>query len=132
MIARQIQRVSQQHRDGCFIACFAMMKGISYEEAYKLVHPKKDFCGEASLPPEKAIKILDKYGLETSYQPIKKIRHIKRDALLLIRWRAQPDLMHGVIFDKKNRMFLDPWFNTPKSVRTYESQLDSVWYFKAL
>jgi hypothetical protein len=134
MLLRELRRVEQLHGNGCFIACLAMLKGITYEEAFKLIHPDKDMAAisyydRIGLTPEESIQRLEQLGLGPVHRPLRQLRNLRRTALLLIRWEHAPTLLHGVVFDASTKKFLDPgYLRKPK---TYERQLDTVLYFKA-
>jgi hypothetical protein len=111
-----------------------MLLGITYHEAFKLIHPEKDpFLVEVWSPaigmtPEASIERLVKLGLNPVPRPLRQLRNLRKTALLLIRWKWAPSLMHGVVYDSVRDRFLDP-APTTKKMRVYESQLDSVYYF---
>ena len=121
------------HDSGCFIACAAMLLDISYNEALKLIHPEKDIdmCyryDEVGLTPEESILRLTAFGLNPNPRPLRQLRNLRRTALLYIRWRIQPELMHAVVYDAARKKFLDPGTLYPH-IDEYEEQLDSVYYF---
>lgn len=135
MILRTLKRVEQYHNSGCFIACLATLKGISYEEAFKLIHPEKDYSQVArwdtvGLRVDESIKKLEQLGLKPVQRPLKQLRNLRRTALLIIQWTYAPHLAHGVIFDAVSRKFLDPGYSTPLPTKDYERQLYAVLYFQ--
>lgn len=135
MILKQLRRVEQYHDSGCFIACLAILKGISYEEAFKLIHPNKDFSqmerwDTVGLHPYESIKRLEQLGLNPVRRPLKQLRNLRRTALLIIQWKFAPHLAHGVVFDAVSRKFLDPGYSTPLPTKDYERQLFAVLYFQ--
>lgn len=134
MILKGLHRVYQEHDNGCFIACTAMLLGCTYYEAFKLIHPDKDpfktelWSSAVGMTPEAAIKRLVALGLNPVPRPLRQLRNLRKTALILIRWKWAPTLMHGVVYDSVRDRFLDPSPST-KKMRVYESQLDSVYYF---
>lgn len=135
MILRELQRVQQEHSSGCFIACTAMLLGISYADAFRVIHPDKDpyytesWSYAVGMSPEASIQKLVALGLNPSHRPLRQLRNLRRHALLLIRWSCEPTLMHGVVYDAIRDRFLDPSLFHPLKMKCYQRQLDSVWYF---
>jgi hypothetical protein len=134
MVLRELKKVYQEHDNGCFIACTAMLLGTSYNEAFKLIHPDKDpfnvelWSSSIGMTPEASIKRLVRLGLNPSPRPLRQLRNLRKTALILIRWACAPTLMHGIVYDVVRDKFLDPCGRTLKT-RVYEKQLDSVYYF---
>ncbi len=127
------RHVFQYHNSGCFVACVAMLLGKSYKQALKLIHPDKNpntFWETISMPPEQSIERLPLLGIQTKTAKTRTIRHLRRDALLLIRWRVQPTLMHAVVYDAKHKKLLDPGNRIPMPSHVYERQLDTVLYIE--
>ena len=118
------------HDSGCFIACAAMLLGTSYDEALKLIHPERVIAryDKVGLTPEESILRLSAFGLNPNARPLRQLRNLRRTALIYIRWRIQPELMHAIVYDASRKRFLDPGTLYPH-VDEYEEQLDSVYYF---
>lgn len=125
------KQVTQKHDSGCFIACVAMMLGISYNQALKRVHPNMRFeeWQNVALPPEEAIKKLPVLGINIKPSKQRRISRLRRDALLLIRWARTPWLQHAAIYDSSRRRMFDP-AGKPFPRYIYESQLDTVLYIE--
>jgi ABC-type bacteriocin/lantibiotic exporter with double-glycine peptidase domain len=121
--------VSQPQSSGCFVACVAMMMGKTYQEAFKLVHPDRQEWDRADLHPFAAIERLKALGFKVRYAQLKKLRSLKRDALLCIKWDWAPELGHAVLYDSEQKKFLDPGFRRPLSLSEYQRQLCFVAYF---
>lgn len=127
------QRVEQVHDTGCFIAAVAMLLGRSYEEALKLIHPHKSmtdwdvgmhsfFLAEAGLAKE----YLNKLGIKVTPSKERRLRRLRRDAILIIRWSIEPTRLHAIIYLAKERRFLDSAYRTPLKLESYQEQLDAV------
>lgn len=138
---------------GCFVACTAMVMGISYAEAYELIHPGRakqkiwytfgtgrgrivvhsDSASDwdASLTPELAFNKLKRLGLKPRYADVRNIKKLKQTAIIWVRWEMQPDLMHSIVYDARTKLFWDPMKTVPlepKGKRNLQRQLDSVIY----
>jgi hypothetical protein len=113
-----LQRVSQQSDTGCFIACVAMLLGITYRQAFRLLHPDQDpettyrhgFL-EMSME-ETAHRHLRGLGFRTRTSKYKKFRtfqnRVQKHAIMIIRWAFAPTLCHCVLFDAEAKQFVDP------------------------
>lgn len=134
MILNALKRVHQEHDNGCFIACTAMLLGTSYLDAFKIIHPDKNpfqtevWSRAIGMTPEASIQRLIKLGLNPVKRPLRQLRNLRRTALVLIRWEYAPTLMHAVVYDAIRDRFLDPGYST-KKMKVYQRQLDSVYYF---
>ena len=127
------RRVEQAHNSGCFVAAVAMLLGWRYEEALKLVHPDKSMfdhdVGMHSFMMEEsglAKAHLEKLGIKVTPSKERRLRRLRRDAILIIRWWREPDRLHTVIYLAKQQRFLDSAFQDPLRLETYQRQLDSV------
>lgn len=125
------QRVTQESEYGCFVATVACLLGSTYQEAFKLIHPGTFMTPyNGGVPIEDAPKLLKKLGWKLRKTTIKHISSIKKDALILITWRDQPDLSHAVIYDAKEKKVIDPINLPPFKNRTYERHLNSIYYIE--
>lgn len=133
MILRELNRVQQRHNNGCFIACLAILLGKTYEEAFKVVYPNRD-CPldyenpNVGLSPEVSLEIIKKIGLKPKKSSLTRLKSLKRTALVLLRWRDAPTLLHGIVFDASRQIFLDPSTPTFSNARAYQKHLDSIYY----
>ncbi len=131
-----LQRVHQDHYDGCFVACTAMLLGVTYLEAFKLVHPDRyvdeDGYGRAGVEdmdvPNAAFNILQKLNLNPKRANVQQMRHLRRLAMVLIRWADSPTIMHAIVFDPASKRILDPAYYNPLSMRRYATQMDAAFY----
>jgi hypothetical protein len=113
-----IQPVAQESHSGCFIACVAMLIGGTYEDGFKLVHPRKDMYrmyehGFMSMSVEKtAHRVLRKLGIKTHTGKYRKLKtyvdRVKKNAILIVRWKFDPTRCHCILFDAKEKRFIDP------------------------
>lgn len=128
-----LKRVEQESDNGCFVACVATLAGISYPEAFKLIHPGEfntPYNGEIAL--NKAHCRLKKLGWKVRKVNAKKIENLKKNALILITWRNEPELSHAVVYDAERKKVLDPSFYRPLLNRSYERQLHSIIYIEKI
>lgn len=127
------QRVAQVHHNGCFIAATAVLLGKSYEDTLKLIHPTKTMQdydiglvstigNEAKL----AHDTLTRLGIKIRPTKERRLRCLRQNAFLVIRWKHAPDLLHMVVYLAKERKFLDSWFEGPLKLEVYQRQLDAV------
>lgn len=132
-MAKKLKHVEQIHNSGCFIACVAMLLNKSYNQALKLIHPKKyhryvdNRWKRVGLEPEKAIKKLPRLGLKVTRTNINRIRKLEKNALILVRWNYDPTLLHGLVYDHKRKTILDPGDNN-LSRKQIENQIDQILY----
>jgi hypothetical protein len=115
-----------------------MLLDCSYEQAFKKVFPctKKipsqyyDWPKSGyKLTPEKALRILNRCGVKTKKAKLKKVQSLKkRTALIMLRWREMPELMHAMVFDPDDRTLLDPSSYT--SVKLCNENLEAIYYVK--
>lgn len=132
-----IQHVGQHHKNGCFVASLAMLLGCSYEEAFKKVFPKSKYTynyrdwpkSGYKLTPEKALRILDKHGIKTKKAKLKRATSLKkRTALIMLRWKIAPELMHAVVFDGETGKIYDPGsYHDPK---VYDYNMHAIYYIE--
>lgn len=135
---RKLRMVEQQHTNGCFIACLAMLTGKTYRQAFSLIHPDKDYDSighyePIGLSPEESIKRMEELGLGPDPRPLRNLVNLRRTALIMIRWKYSPTLLHGIVFDASTKQLLNPNGSIrPLSSRMHsiQSQLDTVLYFK--
>lgn len=102
-----MKRVQQKHRLGCFNACIAMITGLSYEKALKLVHPKrrKGEYTETHLP--EVVVALIKINADYKLTFDKNIKNIKNPAIVIVKWKNGSS--HAVVWDPELKKILDPW-----------------------
>lgn len=131
-----LQLVTQVDDDGCFVAALAMLLGITYAQALKILHPGKDVSeighGYTTQSLDRTISaILGKQGFRVKRSTYKKVRSLvkysKKNALLILRWGGGY-LCHAVVFDAETRQFLDPSGHQGHILYRYQSNLDSMYY----
>lgn len=133
-----LRAVAQKNGTGCFIAAIATLLGSTYEEAYRLCHPGKDpdiewehgFWDTSVL--RAAFQSLERAGIKGRLAPYKKFSSFSKrnkHALLIIRWRIEPNLCHAIVYDGDTHRFLDPSSGSEVpfwSMKSLEKQLDSA------
>jgi len=120
-----IRHVRQEHYDGCFVACVAMLLKVSYREAFEKVYPNRDFYAGAGLHPHLAMRKLEALGFQFSYAKTKRLSSLKKDALLCIHWEGS-DTGHAVLFDSRAKKFLDPAYAKHLPLSEYERQISFI------
>jgi ABC-type bacteriocin/lantibiotic exporter with double-glycine peptidase domain len=137
-------RVEQVHQNGCFIACLAILLECSYEEAFKLLHPRRKTMPpsdlhqwhrlKVALTPEKSLQLMPKFGLRVQKANLRKVSSLrKRTSLILLRWRSDPTQMHALVFDGSTQRIIDPsptsWII---SMDEMQQNLDSIYHVKRI
>ncbi len=140
-----LQLVSQVSGNGCFIAAVAMILGKTYEEAFKLIFPDRDYnYGEHGFRAETAdqdigllaAQALERLGYKTkksTYRQVKSLlRYSRKNTLIIVRWYGGP-LCHAVVFDAETKKFLDPSGHLADDydLKTYQRNLDSMYYVES-
>ncbi len=108
----KIKHVTQTHKTGCGVACIAMIFGISYDEAMKIVHPKRKLGKKPYTSIQTIVDVLTvnkiKYKVQLSDGHS---LNIKNPCILGVRWNNDdgkliiPKGWHWVVLNKK---ILDP------------------------
>lgn len=133
-----LQRVMQQHDQGCFIACVAMLNSITYNEAFRLIHPNKNTpqflvpWWRAGLPPDKSIYRLMRLGMKPKLSKLKYLKSLKRNALIIMRWVPNEPIMHGIVYDAEQNVFLDPDISGPRPIKVYQKRVEQMYYITPL
>lgn len=124
---KRFKRVTQVHYDGCFIASIATITGKSYNEVFKIVHPKgTSGYHQVMMPVEKSIAMIHEGKFGFSVKQIKipyRMSKLKKPTLLLIRWALDPSLMHAIVWDPKSGV-IDPQYDPPLPMSEYQYQID--------
>lgn len=132
-----LRKVEQYHKLGCFTACLAMMLNQSYFDTIKIVHPNKYFglfskkSSDVAISIEDALRKLEESNIKVVPINIKKIQDLKKDALLIVRWKSPTDadvFLHTIMYDSCEKKILDPAHKVPYSNKRYERALDSAYY----
>jgi len=107
--------VSQLHHDGCVVACFAMLAGVSYETAFKFCFPNLHF--DDPYPREMSMlelaRALRKFGIKT-IKTTKISKHRNKPFVISFDWKSG-DGGHCVVWCPISKRFLDPGY--PKTLR---------------
>jgi hypothetical protein len=121
----KIEKVRQVHDDGCFVACVAMLLGDTYGKAYCEMFPDR-YDGHGDLPVENVPQVLERLGFKPVPSRARRIKNLRRDAVIVIRWRDFPSLSHAAVWNSKKRKTLDPWRRYKR--RVYETQIEAIYY----
>jgi len=117
-----MKRVAQRDKNGCGVACVAMIAGISYAEACELMFPGR----KGTYTRAKGLRIaLEHYGVTLGRRmPLKtaSILDLKDDGIILAhtesvsedRWTAS----HWIVWDSESQSSLDPWAGSGLATRS--------------
>lgn len=105
-----MNRVQQEHIDGCAAACLAMVTGTDYTAALQTLHPE----GGSWTSNEDLLVALKAAGFEINVRipcPLEQLN----DAILVVRYPISgTNFMHVVVWDAKRKEVLDPWEARPQ------------------
>lgn len=110
-----IKKVLQKHKSGCGVACVAMILGITYDEAMKIVHPRRRPWKKPKVTIVQYIKTFKKLNLKFTVKLVDgyDLSKIKNPCILGLRWEDDNHKSmdpingwHAVVFHKK---VLDPY-----------------------
>lgn len=110
-----MRRIVQKDKDGCGVACVAMLAGVTYKEAKDLMFGAESVAMTSTADLCSALKILRKRPSGKRLIPLRtrNFRALKSNALLKVA-RPGKSWWHWIVWDAKRKGFLDP--HTP-SVR---------------
>lgn len=118
----RIQHVLQQHGDGCGVACLAMVAGISYDEALRIVFRRPaEAVSDRMIDDEKIIRALRRRGYKVRRMR-GDFRKLRRPVIVGILWEGQvPNNNEGhfVVWCPVTRKFVDPAYPTPFNGHVY-------------
>jgi ABC-type bacteriocin/lantibiotic exporter with double-glycine peptidase domain len=104
--------IKQKHITGCGVAAVAMLTGVSYDKALKVVRPdrKPGDCACTSL--KDMISGIETLGhkAQLSYKNTK-LRGSKQNAMIIVSnpSRSPHAPFHVVVWDAEKQQILDPW-----------------------
>lgn len=111
--------VRQVHTTGCGVASFAMLAGIGYQRALKLVHPKRKKGSCACTNPLQVMRALEKMGISFKVSFTKfKLAKLKHNTELSVR--TPHGGWHAVVWDVEQQRILDPQHKGGKSKMSNE------------
>lgn len=110
-----LKRIYQKHKTGCGVACLAMIVGCSYDEAMKIVHPRRKRWKKPSVTILRYIKVLKKLKLQFKIKFVDgyDLSKIKNPCILGVRWEDKNKSMdpingwHAVVYN--NKKIFDPY-----------------------
>jgi ABC-type bacteriocin/lantibiotic exporter with double-glycine peptidase domain len=99
--------IKQRHTNGCGVAALAMVTGISYDRALKLIDPKrKSGTKYPGTSLEQALKTFTKMGIKYQIHFDTKLKDIKNNAYVSASLPC--GCRHAVVWDAENKKILDP------------------------
>ena len=115
-----------------------MLLGVTYQEAFSKLFPGEYMpCPETfpdarvGRPIEESLEFLPTIGLKIKKANLRNIKSLrKRTSLILLRWKSEPWLSHGLVFDGEVGIILDPAYEETSSLRFYNSNLETIYYVK--
>lgn len=104
-----IKRVYQKHKTGCGVACLAMILNLSYDEAMKVVHPKRKPGKKPYTSMLRVSEVLRNHKINYKIHIVNghKLKNIKSPCILGVRNSSDsgkntlPKSWHWVVFNKK-------------------------------
>ena len=103
--------VRQEKVDGCAVACYAMLIGMSYDAALGVLHPEPSESHETS--NEVLLQKLTDAGftiMPKTRRPLSELRN----AVLVVRYEIGGSMfMHTVVWDAEHQTVLDPYDARP-------------------
>lgn len=122
-----ISRIRQKHKNGCAVACVAMVAVLSYDEALKLTHPFRKPRQHTTTDLDKLIHVLEKLHLGPIIQEKRKISSIKKTAILAINCgSSKRPWYHAVVWDPESKKIIDPDGKKPWPRQKYQRKLHCV------
>lgn len=123
-----MRHVAQAHGQGCFYAGLAMLLGCSYVEAFRRVHRASSDINRLFRRPilraDRVPAVLERLGLSPREVRCRRVRSLKHDALIVVRWHEHSMYSHTVVWDSKGKRILDPGSRVnPLSTYMVEQQL---------
>jgi len=129
-----LKRVSQVHDQGCLYAGIATLLGISYSEAFRRIHPLDyiSLLWDAPMLRADSIgQVLSALGIKYRISNARRVKSLRHNALLIIRWSSDPRYSHTLVWDAERKKLLDPGGNG-LSFREVEAQLYRVLYIEGV
>ena len=126
-----LRYVRQKHEHGCFYAGLAMLLGVSYEQAFKRVHPHLSTSALLASPllaADQTVSVLQRLGIKHSPAKARRVRSLRHNALIVVRWTCAPNVSHTFVYDADERRLLDPGSKRRPWVSDIERQIYSVTY----
>lgn len=107
-----VRRVVQKDRDGCGVACVAMLAGVTYRQAKDVMFGDDSVSLTSTADLYNALKVLRKRPSGKRLVPLRtqSYRDLDTNALLKVG-RPGKSWWHWIVWDAKRKKFLDP--NTP-------------------
>lgn len=122
-----MKRIKQKHKNGCGIACTAMVCNITYDKALKLIFTKKPkkITGTKLRDDQRALFKLNKVSCVRLSKRIK-IAKLKNNAI--ISYRIAPKHHHAVVWDAENKKIICPSGNknTPHRLDFIQKNLNGI------
>lgn len=106
-----LKRIKQLHENGCLSASIAMLKGVSYLQGVRIVHPYRTTKSHLGIYPERLPSVLKRARLKFRKRRSVPFEELKHDALIIIDMHPY---LHVVVWDYRAQRILDPY---PSSVR---------------
>lgn len=107
-----MRRIKQRHITGCGPASLAMLTGISYQKALKLMLPDRQFGECACTNIFDNLRAFEDLELNVKVS-LKKtsLRQLKQNAIIIVEMPQKKDhaLQHAVVWDHEKKEVVDPW-----------------------
>jgi hypothetical protein len=125
-----MKHIRQKHKNGCLIASVAMVLGITYEAALKLIHPRRKKRKGVALPLIYLLPILKKANIQIKFHFFKwnpdsdiwNIKKMERPTILLIEF-DNCNWTHAIAWDPEKKRILDPDRKNALTTKYYQKHL---------
>ena len=120
--------IKQKHKDGCGVACFAMLADISYNKAMRILHPWRLPFTKANTNNRHFVRTFVKLGWKWTCSTDGNVDITKIDNKAMLVIANSDKTYHGVIWDPETKTVLDPQ-EPQKPLKYYQSRLYQVVQF---
>lgn len=132
--------VTQQHPEGCALACAAMLSGLSYGEIVVIGEQLNIRAGDKALYSDTALmrRLMNRLGIciASSETPFADWSDLPNRALLATNWHVEEDVAvwHWAVFLRKgnSRVVLDPAAHLDNPVRKDLSVIHPEWFIEVI
>lgn len=118
MTLQPIKLITQNHTTGCGVACFAMVLGISYNRAMKLLHPTRFWWfSKATTTVGQMHAKLEALGRKSTLSEESDFMALNKRTIVIVKtFYKGKNNHHAVVWDPVGECILDPARGNPLSV----------------
>lgn len=108
--------VKQKNKTSCGVACFAMVMGISYRRAMKMLHPERFWWfSDATTSMGAIMEKLDEMHITCSVGAGNDFHTLQRKAIVIVK--INETRHHAVVWCPNSQRILDPWGKDPLTLQ---------------